>query len=153
MTATRTWVKVIARWIARVEIARWIARVDGVKSHVQMISLGVTAFSTFSIMLQGFGLGGYVLPLGIAIVGISPVYVYLYTEGGVWNQVSRDRRDLSTNYVSPGNLMDDTLIGVADFVARNGRKPTPKERQMIEEAVREQWEDFRDGIEIDGGNE
>lgn len=76
------------------------------------------------------------------------VYTYLYTEGGVWNQVQRDKKDMSTNYSNPLMLMDDTLIGIGAFVAIEGRKPTPDERKMIEEAVREQWEDYRDGVDL-----
>jgi len=141
MTANRWWVRLIARWLARI---------DGVKGQIQMFSLAVTAFSTFSIMLQGFGLGHIVPYLGGVAVLVGTLYVYLYTEGGVWNQVARDRQDLSTNFSGPTMAMDDTLIGISAFVAVNGRKPTKKEREMIEDAVKEQWDEYRDGIEIDG---
>lgn len=137
MTANRWWVKAIARWLARV---------DGVKGQVQMVSLAITAFSTFSIMLQGFGMGRFVPYVGVIGVVTGVVYTYLYTEGGVWNQVARDRQDLSTNYAGPTLAMDDVTIGVATFVAMQGRKPTPEERAMIESAVREQWDEYRDGL-------
>lgn len=140
MTATRWWVKVIARWLARI---------DGVKGQVQMFSLAVTAFSTFSIMLQGFGMGYLVPYVGIGAVIVGVVYTYLYTEGGVWNQVARDRQDLSTNYSGPTMLMDDVCIGIGQFVAENGRKPSDGERQMIQEAVKEQWQEYRTGIPDD----
>lgn len=137
MTATRWWVKILARWLARI---------DGVKGQVQMLSLAVTAFSTFSIMLQGFGLGHFVPYVGVVAVILGVVYTYLYTEGGVWNQVARDRQDLSGNYSTPTMLMDDVCIGIGQFVAENGRKPTDDERQMIQEAVKEQWQEYRHGI-------
>lgn len=137
MTATRWWVKVIARWLARI---------DGVKGQVQMFSLAVTAFSTFSIMLQGFGMGYLVPYVGIVAVVVGVIYTYLYTEGGVWNQVARDRQDLSTNYAGPTMAMDDVTIGVATFVAMQGRKPTPEERAMIQASVKEQWDEYRDGL-------
>lgn len=140
-TATRWWVQLAARWLARI---------DGVKGQVQMFSLAVTAFSTFSIMLQGFGLGQYVPYLGVAAVSGGTVYVYLYTEGGVWNQVSRDRQDLSTNFSGPSMLMDDVLIGIAHFVAEKGREPDEDEIAMIEAAVETQWRRYRDGVELDG---
>lgn len=139
-TAERWWVRIAARWLARV---------DGVKSHIQVVSLAVTAFSTFSLVLQNSGHGEFVRPLGVVLAMLLPVYTYLYTEGGVWNQVGRDRQDLSTNYAGPTMAMDDTTIGVAAFVAIHGRKPNPDERQLIEDAVREQWDDYRDGITID----
>lgn len=137
MTATRWWVKMAARWLARV---------DGVKGQVQMFSLAVTAFSTFSIMLQGFGMGSVVPYLGVAMVVVGVVYTYYFTEGGVWNQMARDRQDLSTNYAGPTMAMDDVTIGVATFVAMQGRKPTPEEREMIQDAVREQWDEYRSGL-------
>jgi len=140
MTATRWWVKVAARWLARI---------DGVKGQVQMFSLAVTAFSTFSIMLQGFGLGKYVPYLGIVSVVVGIVYVYLYTEGGVWNQVSRDRADMSTNYAGPSMRMDDEIIGCAVFAAINGRPPDEQERKAIAEAVDEPWGDYREGIDLE----
>jgi hypothetical protein len=139
MTANRWWVKLTARWLARV---------DGVKGQVQMVSLAVTAFSTFSIMLQGFGLGRFVPYIGIVAIVGGVIYVYLFTEGGVWNQVSRDRADMSTNFAGPTMAMDDTLIGISTFVALNGRKPTEEERKEIEEAVKEQWDDYRDGVDL-----
>lgn len=141
MTANRWWVKVIARWLARI---------DGVKGQVQMFSLAVTAFSTFSIMLQGFGLGGLVPYLGVGAVVVGIIYTYVYNEGGVRNQVRRDTADLSNNYSGPAMLMDDTVTGVSMFVAMHGRLPTEEERQQIEEGVREQWQEYRDGIDLDG---
>jgi len=139
MTANRWWVKAAARWLARI---------DGVKGQVQMLSLAVTAFSTFSIMLQGFGLGRFVPYLGVGITLLGIAYTYLFTEGGVWNQVSRDRADMSGNFAGPNMAMDDTLIGVSTFVALNGRKPTEEERKEIEEAVQEQWNEYRNGIDV-----
>lgn len=139
-TAKRWWVRVLARWLARV---------DGVKTHIQVASLGVTAFSTFSLVLQNSGHGNFVVPLGvIGLVGM-PVYTYLYTEGGVWNQVSRDRVDLSTNFSGPTMMIDDTLIGVAMFAAEKGRPPDKDEFEAIEDAVARYWEEYRDGIEVD----
>jgi len=114
-----------------------------------MFSLAVTAFSTFSIMLQGFGLGRFVPPLGVgAVIGLV-THAYLFSEGGVWNQVARDRSDMSTNYSGPTMKMDDTLIGVAVFAAVNGRKPDKDEVEMIEDAVDEPWQNYRNGVALD----
>ncbi len=140
MTADRWWVQLAARWLARI---------DGVKGHVQMFSLAVTAFSTFSIMLQGFGLGQYIPYLAIVSVLIGLVYIYLYTEGGVWNQVRRDTADLSGNYAPPTMLMDDVCIAIGQFAAVHGREPTTEELEMLERSVRRQWSRYRDGIDVD----
>lgn len=137
MTADRWWVRAAARWLARV---------DGVKAHIQVVSLGVTAFSTFSLVLQNSGHGGLVVPLGVVGVIGMPIYTYLYTEGGVWNQVSRDRQDLSTNFAGPTMRMDDELIGVAVFAAVHGRPPDDDEQQAIADAVETSWQSYRDGV-------
>lgn len=137
MTATRWWVKTAARWLARF---------DGVSGQVKMGSLAVTAFSTFSIMLQNFGLGHFVPYIGVAAFVFFIVYTYYFTEGGVWNQMARDRVDLSTNYAGPTMRMDDELIGLAVFAAVHERPPTDDERQAISEAVDGGWHDYRDGL-------
>lgn len=137
MTAQRWWVKLAARWLARI---------DGVSGQIRVFSLGVTAFSTFSLVLQNSGHGELVTPLGIAgLIGV-PIYTYLYTEGGVWNQVARDRVDLSTDFSGPTMLMDDVQIAVGTFYAVHGRKPTQAERKEIEQAIKEQWDEYRHGL-------
>jgi hypothetical protein len=74
------------------------------------------------------------------------VYAYLTFEGGVKNQVAKDRADMLSDFSGPSMLMNDTLIGISAFVAMNGRKPTAEERKEIEEAVKEQWDEYRDGL-------
>ena len=138
-TAERWWVRIVARWLARI---------DGVSGQLRLAMLVMTGLSTATITLKQYGHGNLAWPLIIVSGLVMLVYTYLYTEGGVWNQVQRDKKDMSTNYSNPLMLMDDSLIGIAAFVAIEGRKPTPDEREMIEEAVREQWEDYRDGVDL-----
>ncbi len=140
MTATRWWVKLIARWLARI---------DGVKGQVQMFSLAVTAFSTFSLMLQGFGLGYLVPYLGVGALGGGIVYTYLYTEGGVWNQVSRDRQDLSNNYAGPNARIQAEVTARAIAAATIGRELNEEERKAVDAESQRAFEDLRDGVEID----
>lgn len=137
MTANRWWVRFGARWMARI---------DGASGIVQMATLSVTAFSTFSIMLQNFGLGHIVPYLGAVCIAGFILFVYLYAEGGVWNQVSRDRVDLSTNYAGPTMRIDDELIGAAVFAAIHKRPPEDEELEAISEAVDQPWHDYREGI-------
>lgn len=140
MTANRWWVKLAARWLARI---------DGVKGQVQMFSLAVTAFSTFSIMLQGFGYG-YVVPyLGGAGIGGGLVYTYLYTEGGVWNQVQRDRQDLSNNFAGPNSRIQAELNARALVAAMEGRALSDEERQAVRAEADRTFRDYRDGVQID----
>lgn len=139
MTAQRWWVKVGARWLARV---------DGVKGLVQMVSLAVTAFSTFSIMLQGFGLGYLVPYLGAGGMILGPVFVYLYTEGGVWNQVARDRQDLSANFIGPNGAIQAEANMRAWLAAEKERELTGNEREAIRKERQAVFADLRDGIDI-----
>lgn len=138
-TAERWWVK---------RAARWLARVDGVSGQLRLAMLIMTGLSTATITLKQYGHGNLAWPLIIVSAAGMLGYTYLYTEGGVWNQMQRDKKDMSTNYSNPLMLMDDTLIGISAFVAIEGRKPTAEERKMIEESVREQWEEYRDGVDL-----
>jgi hypothetical protein len=141
MTANRWWVKLAARWLARI---------DGVKGQVQMFSLAVTAFSTFSIMLQGFGLGDYVPFIGVLAVGLGITYAYLYSEGGVWNQVAKDRQDMSGDFAPPDAKINNAIGGAAIFAAIHGREPTEDELETIIDAVDTPWQDMRDGVLDEG---
>jgi len=139
MTANRKWVKFIARWLARV---------DGVTGQIRLAMLSLTGISTMSLSLREFGYSHLVWPIvSIMAIGLA-VYTYLYTEGGVWNQVSRDKSDLSNNYAAPSMAIDDMVIGVAVFVAINGRPPTPEEKQLIVDSVTDMWRDQREGLEL-----
>lgn len=137
------------RWWVR-RAARWLARLDGVSKQLRLAMLIMTGLSTATITLKQYGHGQLAWPL-IGVTGIGILgYTYLYTECGVWNQMQRDRVDLSTNFSGPSMRMDDTLIGVAMFAAEEGRPPDEEEFEAIEEGVRTYWERYRDGVEVDG---
>lgn len=140
MTANRWWVK---------KIAWWLAAIDGVSGQIQMFSLGVTAFSTFSIMLQGFGLGEYVAPLGAVSIVILAVYVYLYNAGGVRNQVSRDRQDLSNNFAGPNSKIQAEMNARAIIAAQKGAELTEQEREAVRNEGFAVFEEYRDGTELE----
>lgn len=140
MTANRWWVRAIARWLARV---------NGVKAHIQMVSLAVTAFSTFSIMLQNFGLGGYVPYVGLVALLVGVVYTYLYTEGGVWNQVQRDQADLSNNYADPNARINAELTTRGIAAMLQGEELDDEQREAGIRELDAAFEGLRDGIELD----
>lgn len=140
MTANRWWVKLAARWLARL---------DGVSNQVRMVSLAITAFSTFSIMLQGFGLGAWVPYVGVVGMAAMVVYTYLYTEGGVWNQMARDRQDLSNNWAGPNAAIVSELSGRSYAAARMGRPLTDQERAAVRAERREAFEEYREGIDLE----
>jgi len=142
MTAQRWWVRAAARWIARI---------NGVQGQVQMFSLAVTAFSTFSLVLQNAGYGHLVLPLGLlGLVGF-PIYVFLYTEGGVWNQVARDRQDLSNNFAAPSSRIRAEMLARTLRACEKGESLSADEREAMDEELEAAFRDLRDGIELDGG--
>lgn len=136
MTATRWWVRLFARWQARI---------DSIKGQIQAISLLVTAFSTFSIVLQNFGLGRWVPYLGAVAAVVIPTYAFYFFEGGVWNQVSRDRQDQSSNFASPSQWIGNefTVRGLAAW--EKGEPLTEAERRVIHEELRATFEENRDG--------
>lgn len=137
MTADRWWVRLAARWLARI---------DGVSAHLRLAMLALTGVSTMSVALNSYGLGHFAAPVTAVLAAGMLVYAYLYTEGGVWNQVGRDKKDMSANFSGPTMRMDDELIGLAVFAAVNGREPTPDERRVISDAVDAGWQDYRDGL-------
>lgn len=137
MTADRWWVR---------RLARWIARLNGVKAHIQMVSLAVTAFSTFSIMLQGFGLGALVPYVGVAAVVVGVLYTYLYTEGGVWNQVQRDQADLSNDYADPNSRINSEMSARAIVAALQASELDEDQIDAVVTEADLTYEQYRDGI-------
>lgn len=136
MTANRWWVKAAARWLARI---------DAVKGQIQMISLAVTAFSTFSLLLQSFGLGQFVLPIGIGAFGSAMSYAYYYSEGGVWNQVSRDRADMSSDFSAPSQAIGTEMTARALRAAERGDELSSEERRAVRCEVDAAYSELRDG--------
>jgi len=145
VTAERWWVR---------KAARWLARFDTTKSQLQAISLSVTAFSTFSLVLQNAGLGNYILYVGsVGAVGWI-VYTYLYSEGGVFNQKQRDMSDIGDNYSGPTMLMDAriearqlaALVHLLDDDTDRSFEELQDEMQNITEA---EWATMRDGLDIE----
>jgi len=140
MTAQRWWVKVAARWMARV---------DGVSRQIRMVSLGVTAFSTFSLLLQSSGHGELIMPLGVGLALGSPVYIYLFTEGGVWNQVARDRRDLSNNFAGPNARISNEMLARSLAAWDKGDELSAEERELLQDELNAAFFDLRHGVELD----
>jgi hypothetical protein len=139
-TADRWWVRVAARWLARV---------DGVSGQLRLAMLVMTGLSTATVALQNAGLQRFALPLiGVTGVGLA-AFAYVYTEGGVWNQMARDRADMSSNYATPQARISTEMTAAALFAALEGRPPTEREREAIEEAARERFDAYRDGVELD----
>lgn len=144
MTAQRWWVRVYARWIARVQ---------AVQGQLNLFFTALSGTSLASGALKYFGAPSWLIAAFlVALAGLIVAYVYLYSEGGVWNQKERDQKDLSTNYIGPGKAMDMLLQG--------------RQRAVLAQAIDEEWgdgrirqemdretlallRDYRDGIDVD----
>jgi len=145
MTADRLWVR---------KAAWWIAAVDGVSDQVRMVSLAVTGYSTFSILLQGFGVGRQAIAgLGAAVAIVGVIYTYLYNAGGVRNQVSRDRQDLSNNWAGPNSKIQSEMIARSLVAAEKGTTLTPDEREAVGLEAHETFVQYRDGTDLSGAAE
>jgi hypothetical protein len=139
MTANRWWVKLAARWLARV---------DGVSGMIRLAMLGLTGLSTATLTLRQYGHGEYAWPfIGVVAVG-TLIFTYLYTEGGVWNQMARDRQDLSTNFAGPSMRMSNELVARGILAAQEGRELTEGERQAIKGELDHAFAEYRDGIDL-----
>ena len=140
MTANRWWVRLAARWLARV---------DGVSGMIQLAMLGLTGLSTATLTLRQYGHGEYAWPLIAVVLAGSLVFTYLYTEGGVWNQVSRDRQDLSSNFAGPSMRMGNELVARGILAAQEGRELTEGERRAIKTELDHAFAEYRDGIDLE----
>lgn len=140
-TADRWWVRAAARWLARI---------DGVSGQLRLAMLIMTGLSTATVALQNAGLQRFALPLIAATGGALAAFAYVYTEAGVWNQMARDRADLSGNHANARAKITAVIQAVGLFAAVHGRPPTDAEREAIIEAVDERFEAYRDGVDLDG---
>jgi len=55
----------------------------------------------------------------VASIG-GRVYTYLYTEGGVWHQVARDRQYMSNNFAAPTGRIRAELLARTLQAAEKG---------------------------------
>ncbi len=139
MTAQRWWVKLGARWLARV---------DGVSGQLRLAMLGLTGVSTMSVALQGYGLERFTAPI-IGLLGVAmAAFAYLYTEGGVWNQMARDRQDMSNNYAGPNSRIAAEMNARAYAAAQKGAALSEREREGVSEEIEAAFGELRDGVDM-----
>jgi len=136
--------------------ARWVARVNGVRGHLALAFQAMTGVGVVSGALKYYGLGN-LAPFFIALTGAGMLaFAYLYTEGGVWNQVSRDSVDLSSNFTSPSDLLAHR-IGAQHFAylawlqQANGEAPDDFERirEDLVKLTEDEWARLRDGVDVE----
>jgi hypothetical protein len=139
-TANRWWVRIAARWLARV---------DGVSGMIRLAMLGLTGISTATLTLRQYGHGEYAWPLIVVVMTGTLVFTYLYTEGGVWNQMSRDRQDLSNNFAGPSMRINDELLARGLLAAQEKRELSDAERDAIKNELDAAFDEYRDGLTLE----
>lgn len=144
MTADRWWVRLAARWLARVE---------AVAPMVRMGMLSMTGLSTALIGLKQYGYDEYARPLIAVVVVGTLVFTWYYTEGGVFNQKNRDWTDMGDNYSGPTMLMDARLeakqLAYLAYVLQTGTDKSFDEIQAdMQELTDTEWAAMRDGIDV-----
>lgn len=142
-TAERWWVQLGARWLARI---------DGVSGQLRLAMLALTGVSTASLTLEQYGYGHLAAPF-IVVLGLATIiYTYLYSEGGVWNQVERDRVDMSDNYSGPTMLHQNRIQArqFAELAAiMNDDVDVREAETRLQETTEAEWAVLRDGVELE----
>jgi len=143
VTAVRWWVKLFARWKARI---------SGVQADISLFYQGVTASSLGSAAMEYLGAPWWAIGLFLAfMVGMVFVYAWVYAEGGVWNQTQRDKRDMSNNFAGPNGRIVQEMHVRGWVAAEKGEPLSDDERQVIKDEMDAAFMEYRDGIDLGDG--
>lgn len=140
MTANRWWVKLFARWKAKV---------SAVQADIGLFFAAVRTVAIASGVMAYFDVPSwFIVGFMAAIFALVVLYAHLYSEGGVWNQTQRDKRDFSNNFAGPnGRIVQE--IGARAFVAgMQGEELTDDQRQAITAEADRSFQELRDGIDL-----
>lgn len=140
MTATRWWVRTAARWLARV---------DGVSGQLRLAMLGMTGVSTATLTLQSYGYAEFAWPLIGVTAGFGLAFAWAYSEGGVWNQMARDRTEMSANYATPQARINTEMTARAILAALENECLDDNQREAISDELDQAFGEYWDGFDID----
>lgn len=129
-------------------IARWIFRFEASSQIFRIIFLGITAASTLTTALVATGhpeLAPWVLGSGTAG---SPIFAYVYTKH-ILNRKNRERAEMADNFSGPGMYMGNLIRADSEAAALQALENGEDPREAAREAVRENWAEFRDGIDVE----
>lgn len=140
-TAVRWWVRMYARWMARVK---------GVQGQLSLLFQGMSGVGIASGAMKYLGAPLWAIGVfGVLFCAFLIWYIYTFSEEGVWNQVQRDRRDLSNNFAGPNGYIVSRIKAKAFVAGMQGEELSPEQEQAIEEVARKEFEQLRDGVELE----
>lgn len=127
-----------------------MARVKGVQGQLSLLFQGMSGIGIASGAMKYLGaplwaIGGF----GIFFCAFLVWYIYTFSEEGIWNQVQRDRRDLSNNFAGPNGYIVSRIQAKAIVAGLQGKELTPEEEQAIEAMADKEFRALRDGIDLD----
>jgi len=129
-------------------LGRWIMRFEAAGQIISMVAQVTTALSALSGVLAYSGYAGYV-PVVLGIGGLGGiVFVYGYTEWGIYNRKNREKQVRGNNYSKPQNAIDDAIIARTIIAAEKERTLTEQERAVIENESIQGYQDYHNGIDL-----
>lgn len=140
MTAQRWWVRMYARWIMRIK---------SVQGQLNLFFTAISGVSLASGALRYFGASTLSIVISLFLMALFLlVYTYYYSEGGVWNQVSRDQREVSANYADPKSRINTEMTARTLAAVLEGRELNAEEREAAKTECDLVYEEYRDGYDI-----
>lgn len=140
-TAVRWWVRMYARWMARVK---------GVQGQLSLLFQGMSGVGIASGAMKYLGAPLWVIGVLAVLFIVGLVwYVYTFSEEGIWNQVQRDRRDLSNNFAGPNGYIVSRIQAKAIVAGLQGAELSDEQEKAIEAMATEEFEALRDGVELE----
>lgn len=131
--------------------ARWLMRIEAAEGILRSAFLAITAASTLTSALTLMGAEQYApWLLGSGLVG-TPIFAYLYVEGGIFNRKNRERVDRGDNFVGPGATINAMIqarqLATLGETVRNGHDAEEIEDEMMQRTG-DLLRQLRDGVDL-----
>lgn len=132
-------------------ISRWLMRIEAAEGLIRSGFLAITAASTLTSALALIGAGEYApWLLGFGLAG-TPIFAFMYVEGGVYNRKNRERMDRGDNFIGPGatinaQIQARLLAAVAEAVTE-GNDAAEVEAQIMDN-MGPLLRELRNGIDL-----
>jgi hypothetical protein len=140
MTAQRWWVRLFARWKAKVGAVQ--ADINLMFSAVQTVTIASGVMAYFDVPTWAIG-----ILMGGMLVG-AMLYAHLYAEGGVWNHTQRYTQERSSNYSRPIMRIDDEMIARTIIAGQQGHPCTEEQIEAIQAEGDATYVEYLDGLDL-----